>query len=139
MKKKSTKHKILVAEDDPNLLKVLSNALKEEGFKVFKAENGQEGLELALKHHPDLIVLDVLMPVMDGLTMLKKLRKDEWGKNVYAIILTNVEPSSDLISEASRYPYMSSYYMKSEYGINEVVDMVKERLHKKTIENIAEK
>jgi len=132
-KKKTSKHTILAVEDDATLLKVLSNTLADEGFNVIKAEDGQEGFDKALKHHPDLILLDIIMPVMDGLTMLKKLRKDEWGKNVYVMILTNADPSSDLINEASRAPYVSSYYMKSQYGIREIIKIAKEKLKKPAI------
>lgn len=131
--KKSNKKTILVAEDDLTLLKVMCNALKDDGFAVIKAENGEDAFSLALKHRPDLIFLDIMMPVMDGMTMLKKLRKDEWGKNVYVMILTNAEPSTELIDEASRYPYMSSYYMKSQYGVREIIAIAKEKLKKKTI------
>ena len=139
MKKKTKKFTIMVAEDDETLLKVMANAITDEGFDVIKAVDGQEALDKALKEHPDLIILDVLMPVMDGLTMLKKLRKDEWGKNAYVLILTNVDPSDDLLNEASRYPYMSSYYMKSQYGVREIIDIAKEKLNKKPISRLVKK
>lgn len=134
-KKKPSKQTILTVEDDATLLKVMANALADEGFEVIKAEDGQDGLEKALKHHPDMILLDIMMPVMDGMTMLKKLRKDDWGKSVYVMILTNADPSPDLISEASRAPYVSSYYMKSQYGVREIIEMAKEKLKKPTIKN----
>lgn len=60
--------------------------MKEE-FHALGAKDGEEGLELALKEKPDLILLDVIMPKMDGMTMMKKLRKDNWGKKVPIILL----------------------------------------------------
>jgi two-component system, LuxR family, sensor kinase FixL len=134
MKKKTNKQTVLVAEDDLTLLKVLCNALEDEGFNVIKTEDGQKALAKALKHHPDIILLDIVMPVMDGMTMLKLLRKDEWGANVYVMMLTNLEPPPDLIAEASRFPYVSSYYMKSQYGVREIISIMKEKLGKHSIQ-----
>lgn len=132
-KKDSKKIKILVVEDDSTLNKVLVNALKEKKVDVLSATNGEEGLKKTFQEKPDLILLDIMMPVMDGMTMLKELRKDEFGKNVFVIILTNAEPSGELIDEASRYPYVSSYLMKSEFGIQEVVQIALNKLKKDTV------
>ena len=137
--KKSDKRKILVVEDDRTLNKVLSNVLEEKKFEVFKAFDGAEGLKKALKHKPDLICLDIMMPGMDGLEMLRELRKDEWGKNVFVYILTNADPSEELINEASRTPYVSAYLMKSEVGVQEIVEKVTEKLDKKTVKEVGKK
>ena len=67
--------------------------------------------------------------------MLKELRKDKWGENVFVMMLTNVEPTSDLINEAERFPYVSSYHVKSDTAIDEVLNMVEERFKKKAIKN----
>ena len=74
-----------VVEDDEPLLSVLSERFREEGYNVINAITGEEGLKLALKNKPDLILLDIVMPKMDGIAMLKKLRKDPWGKNANVI------------------------------------------------------
>lgn len=126
--KKENKKTILVVEDEKLLRKMLVETLLEEGYRVLEAENGQQGLKLALKNHPRLILLDVMMPVMDGMTMLKLLREDEWGKDVFVYMLTNKDPDKDLISEASRTPYVSAYLIKSEYGIGEIMKMIKDKL-----------
>lgn len=136
MKKAKIQKKVLVVEDENLLRKSLASALKAAKFKVFEAKNGKEGLERALKHKPDLILLDLLMPVMDGLTMLKKLRKDEWGKNVFVYILTNSEPTVDLADEASHVPFRSVYLLKFDYDLNEVVDMVKKQVGKVPVSEI---
>jgi len=129
--KKQSKQTILIVEDDKSLLKALSDKFNREGFNVLEAKNGEAGLKLALKNHPGLIMLDILMPKMNGITMLKKLRKDDWGKNVYVIMLTNREPANDLFEEANRTPYASSYILKSDYKLSEILKIVKNKLKKR--------
>ena len=90
---------ILIVEDDEAMLEVLIDEFKREGFKTLSAKNGVEGLDTALEKHPDIILLDILMPEMDGLTMLTKLRDDKWGKDVPVILLTNYS-DMDKISES---------------------------------------
>ena len=72
-------HTILIIEDEPPLRKALVHRLGMEDFTVLEAADGEIGLEMALQHKPDLILLDVVMPNMDGLTAIKKLRQDPWG------------------------------------------------------------
>ena len=74
------KKTILIIEDEKTLREPLKEELQENGFKVLEAENGESGLKSALEHHPDLILLDTVMPIMDGITMLKELKKE---KNIY--------------------------------------------------------
>lgn len=69
------KHKILIVDDDRDILEFVSYNLKKEGFDVFKAENGKIGLELAIKEIPDLILLDVMMPEMDGIETCYQLKE----------------------------------------------------------------
>ena len=99
MDKINKKIVLLIVEDEKILSDTLEEKLVSEGFEVLKAIDGEEGLKLALDSHPNLILLDLLMPKVDGITMLKKLRKDTWGERANVIILTNVE-SSDKISES---------------------------------------
>lgn len=121
--------KILVVEDEPSLLGALNNKLIREGFFVLEARNGQVGLDLALKEKPDLILLDIIMPVMDGLTMLKKLRekKDgEWNKKVPVIILTNLSDDKNVMEAIKQESY--DYLIKSDWSINEVIGKIKDKL-----------
>jgi len=136
MKKNKIQKSVLVVEDEAILRKSLVSALGREKFKVLEAEDGKEGLALALRHKPDLILLDLLMPIMDGLTMLGHLRKDAWGKNVFVYILTNSEPSEALADEATRIPYRSTYLLKFDYDLNEIVDLVKRQLGKVPVSEI---
>jgi CheY-like chemotaxis protein len=85
---------VLVVEDDNLTRKSLVNLLIEKGLTVHEAVNGKVGLEQALASHPDLIVTDIRMPEMDGVTMIEEVRKDEWGKNVPIIVLTTDETTT---------------------------------------------
>jgi len=96
----SDKNKVLlIAEDEPSLRYILRDKLSNIGFTVFEAADGEEGLAVAMKEHPDLILLDLVMPKMDGISMLKKLRESDWGKSVKVLVLTNLDETGK-ISEA---------------------------------------
>jgi len=73
------KHKnILIIEDEKNLRTAIVDVLRAENFDTIEAKNGKDGVKMALKYHPDLILLDLLMPEMDGMTAFEKIRKDSW-------------------------------------------------------------
>ena len=128
MSEPSKKYAILVVEDELPLLKALVDIFSREGFSMLQAKNGEEGLALALKNKPDMILLDIVMPVMDGMTMLKKLRSDEWGKQVPVILLTNLTGDDDgRIGDVTK-TNPAYYLVKSDWKIEDVVAKVKERL-----------
>lgn len=118
--------KILIVEDEVSLLKVLGEKFKIEGFDVFLAQNGQEGLLLAKKEKPDIILLDIVMPVMDGLTMLKKVRADEEIGNTKVIMLTNLSGPDNIAQALEGQSY--DYLIKSNWKIEEVVKKIEEKL-----------
>jgi DNA-binding response OmpR family regulator len=118
--------KILVIEDEESLLKVLIEKFTIEKFEVFSARDGIDGLTTALKERPDLILLDIIMPKMDGLTMLKELRKDESGKKIKVIMLTNLSGEEN-IADAIRSGSFD-YLIKSDWKIEDLVKRVKEVL-----------
>jgi DNA-binding response OmpR family regulator len=124
--------KILVieeVEDDTSLRNVLHDKFALEGFSVLEARNGEEGLAIALSEHPDLILLDIVMPKMDGLTMMKKLREaNEWGKNVPIILLTNLSADDEKINQAIMENEPAYYLVKSNWKIDDLVEKIKERL-----------
>ena len=90
--------KILIIEDEEPMRRVLKDTLEQEGFIVFESSDGKVGLEEAHLKRPDLILLDILMPKIDGMTVLKQLRKEEWGKGVPVVILTNLNDASTVIN-----------------------------------------
>jgi len=117
---------VLIVEDELDLRQLLQSKLVRENFDVLEAENGKVGLDTALSVHPDIILLDIVMPVMDGLSMLKELRKDAWGKDVPVIILSNlseVEKISDGL-ENSVYDYL----VKADWEPDNVVDLIRKKL-----------
>jgi DNA-binding response OmpR family regulator len=124
------KKKILITEDDAAHLKILEDSFTRTGFQVLPARNGQEGLDIALRERPDVILLDRVMPVMDGITVMKKIRKSEpWGAQVPIILLTNLSASrvDHGILTALKYN-MADYIVKSDYTLKNIVKKVKEKL-----------
>lgn len=88
---KLSKKRVLIVEDEQTIHKMLVEKFTIEDFDVMSAIDGAQGLELALSKHPDIILLDIIMPRMSGLEVLEKLRKDPWGAQVPVIMLTNVD------------------------------------------------
>ncbi len=82
------KQTILVVDDEKDLLDLIEYNLKKEGFDVLKAENGEEGIAVAREHNPDLMLLDIMMPKMDGMEAVEEIRKDDELKNIPIIFLT---------------------------------------------------
>lgn len=124
MSKKSKK--ILIVEDEGSLSKILVDKFNNEGFLVLSANNGKKGLALALEAKPDIILLDIVMPQMDGMTMLGKLRKDKWGMTVPVIILTNLNDAEKVTEGIQHGVY--DFLIKSNWKINDVVKKVRDRI-----------
>lgn len=118
-----TKKKILVVEDEEAYLKVLHDQLVKSGYEVLEAIDGEEGLKVALAEKPDLILLDIIIPKIDGLQMLEKLREDSWGSQVQVFILTNVNESKD-ISEGINNS-ISRYFVKSDINLKDLMWSIK--------------
>ncbi len=124
---------ILIIEDETPLLNALKDKFKIEDFKAIGAEDGAEGLKVALQERPDLIILDLLMPVKGGMDMLDELRNSgNWGENVPVIILTNLSPD-DKILEGVVKGHPSYYFEKSNTSLSEVVEKAKELLEGKVV------
>jgi two-component system alkaline phosphatase synthesis response regulator PhoP len=128
-------HTLLIVEDEAPMLEILSDRSVRAGFRVLQAKNGEEGIAAALLHHPDCILLDIRMPVMDGITMLKKRRADAWGEHVPVVILTNVNESEKVDQVLRNKAY--DYLVKSDWTADEIIARVKARLKKKTKKSIA--
>ncbi len=118
--------KILIVEDELALLYALASQFDKKQFKVLQAVDGVEGLSSALEHRPDLILLDLLMPRMDGMSMLKELRKDTWGKDVKVIILTNLSDAEKIDEALKNGTY--DYLVKKDWNITQVIEKVKNSL-----------
>ncbi len=120
--------KILVVEDELAYLKLINSQLTGKGYKVIEAMDGKKGLEMAKKENPDLILLDIRMPVMDGMTMLGELRKEEAGKKTKVIVLTNLEPDDKIIGGVVK-DLPTYYFVKSDIQFNDLLDKIKELLN----------
>ena len=116
---------ILLIEDDKILLDMYQKLLLNHGYDVHTAMDGEDGLKKALVDHPDLILLDIRMPKMDGMTVLKHLRADVWGKDAKIIILTNLD-ATDQILQGVVEDHPSYYMIKSNIKPEEVLMHIKE-------------
>ena len=116
------KKKILIVEDEAPLRKALAEEMVDAGYEVLEAQDGLEGLDVALKNHPDLILLDQLMPKLNGVAMLKQLRTDQWGGGVPVIMATNMS-TTDIINEAIDAG-ANDYFIKSEVSIADILKLI---------------
>ncbi|OGM30178.1 hypothetical protein A2801_00330 [Candidatus Woesebacteria bacterium RIFCSPHIGHO2_01_FULL_41_10] len=115
--------KILVVEDELAYLKLLHDQLTAKGYEVLEAKNGKAGLEMAKNEKPDLILLDIRMPIMDGMTMLGLLRQDENGKNTKVIMLTNLEPDDKIVGKVVKDQPMY-YFVKSNTKLEDLTEKI---------------
>ncbi len=118
MKKNKTSKKILIVEDDEDFLSILKIKFTAEGFSVVTAKNGEEGISVAESEKPDLIISDILMPIMNGVDMAGKIK--ESNKNAQILFLTNTQDAG--------YAKGFDYLIKANLRINEIVEKVKIKL-----------
>jgi len=119
--------KILIVEDEEPMLRSLTDEFTEAGFDVVQARNGEEGLKAVLEDGVDLVLLDIILPKMDGMTMLKKMRADSKGANMPVILLTNLDYSVGVAKAMESGAY--DYLVKTDWTLSDVVEKVKERLN----------
>ena len=119
--------KISIIEDDPVISQMYRMKFEADGFDVQLANNGKRGVELVKEFLPDIILLDLQMPEMNGVEALSIIRKNDWGVNIPTIILTNLgaEESPTELKTMN----ISSYIVKAELTPRQVVQRVKETLH----------
>jgi len=118
-----TSKTILVVEDEKYLREALTDILKLKGFLTLEAKNGRDGVEVAILKHPDLVLLDLIMPEMDGTEALRKIRENKWGAKVPVIILTNLSATKDRpIEDVTTHKFVH-YLIKSDWKL---LDIVKE-------------
>jgi len=118
--------KILITEDDPLMSRLYQKIFIFEGHEVETAENGEVGLEKVRSYKPDIILLDVMMPKMNGLQVLEKLKLDPETKSIPVIMLTNLAGQQDAETALSKGAV--KYIVKSEHEPKEIADIVKEVL-----------
>lgn len=119
--------KILVIEDEPDSLKLLSMALKAAGYVVLGAQNGEEGLKIFREEKPDLVILDVVMPVMDGWEVLRRIKAGLRSRRVPVIMLTAKNTDMDKIKG---YNFGADFYVTKPYNIKKLLPVIKDMLSK---------
>jgi DNA-binding response OmpR family regulator len=117
---------ILLIEDDVFLASIYQKKFEMEGFKISVSDNGEKGLADAKKKKPRLILLDILLPKLDGFAVLQKLKADADTKNIPVILLTNLGQKDDV--EKGLEAGAVDYLIKAHFKPSEIVDKVKEVL-----------
>lgn len=120
-------NKILIVEDDEFLLEMYVIKLEKEGFSVLSAVDGEEGLKVAQKELPNLILLDLNLPKMDGFQVLTELKKDENTQNIPVIVLTNYAQKDDI--DKCLDLGADSYLIKAHFVPSEVIGKIKKVLN----------
>jgi len=128
MAKSNNTIKILLIEDDPFLLSMYSTKFEIENFQVDSADDGEKGLALALNSDPDIILLDILMPKMNGFEVLEKLKANERTKHVPVILLTNLNQKDEI--ERGMSLGADDYLIKAHFMPTEVVEKIKKVISK---------
>lgn len=118
--------KILLVEDDNDLQETMAEYLSAEGFNVLGAVDGQQGLEMAKSEVPDAILLDVILPKMNGFDVLEMVKSNEKTKNIPVILLTNLESMEDIQKAFEKGAV--AYLVKSDFKLEDVVKKIKEIL-----------
>lgn len=119
--------KIAIIEDDQTISQMYRMKFEADGFEVQLADNGKRGIELVGRVKPDLILLDMQMPEMDGATALAEMRKHDWGKDIPVLILTNMgqEEAPKILNDLN----VKAYIVKADLTPKQVVAKVKETLN----------
>lgn len=117
---------ILIVEDELSMQRALKNRLEQAGYSVSAANDGQQALDAIRASKPDLVLLDLIMPKLDGISVLREIKKDETLTGVPVIILTNLS-TGDKVAEAMQLGTFD-FLVKANYSLDDVLKKVRERL-----------
>ena len=118
--------KIAIVEDDTAISQMYRMKFEAEGYTIETAENGRIGLELIKDMKPDIVLLDLMMPEMDGEEMLKRLRAEPWGKEIKVIILTNMGETE--APPSIKENNVEAFILKANMTPRQVAELVKQHL-----------
>ena len=121
-----TVKKILIVDDEKDLRDALRIKLESEGYQVIEAIDGEDGYAKAELHKPDLILLDITMPKMNGHQVLNSLRQTPWGLHIHVLILTNAEDPHNIAQGAILHS--DDYIIKSQSSLEDILEKVKQHL-----------
>lgn len=117
--------KILIVDDEPNIVMALEYTFKKNNYEVFIARDGQEALDILKNSFPDLIILDIMMPMVDGYATLEQIRKDDHLKHTKVIFLSAKNKESDIEKGMA---LGADAYLTKPFSVKKVVDQVAELL-----------
>jgi len=115
--------RVLIVEDEPDIREAMAEAVADAGFGVSTAENGQIGYEKAIEEKPDLILLDIVMPIMNGHETLQKLRQDPWGQHAKVLMLTSMDDVKNIAT--AHEGGITDYLIKAHSSLDELVSKVR--------------
>ncbi len=119
---------VLIVDDDPSIVEALSETLLVAGYAVDTAGNGKDGLTKAVVDKPDLILLDIMMPEMNGWEVLEALKKEEDAKNIPVIVLTNLDGAENIVKALERDAH--EYIVKGDTDVKDILAMVERKIGK---------
>lgn len=117
--------KILIVDDEPNIVMALEYTFKKNNYQVFIARDGQEALDILKTNYPDVIILDIMMPMVDGYATLEQIKKEDNLKHTKVIFLSAKNKESDIEKGLS---LGADAYMTKPFSIKKIVDQVSEFL-----------
>lgn len=124
-----TQPKIAIIEDDLAIAQMYRLKFESEGYEVANADNGEDGLDIVERMNPDIVLLDMMMPTMNGDEVLRRMREEKWGKDITVLILTNMgkEEAPEILDQLN----VHSYIVKAEMTPKQVAEHVKKALKKR--------
>lgn len=125
-RKKNVSKKVLIIEDDSLLLKVLSAGFLDEKFEVATVENGLEALEAVKKFMPGIILLDLIIPGIDGFAVLKQLKEDDETKKIPVVVISNLGSEADI--KSTKALGADEYFIKANTELEKIISFVKSKL-----------
>lgn len=118
---------VLLIEDEQDIRESVAEALTDAGFEVTTAPDGITGLKLALEQHPELILLDLVMPGYDGHTVLEKLRQDRWGKTARVVVLSSMDDVGNIAG--AHEGNITDYLIKAHSSLDDIVAKVRKSMY----------
>ncbi|HJV32864.1 MAG TPA: response regulator [Patescibacteria group bacterium] len=117
---------VLIVEDEQSMQRALKNKLEHAGYAVIAANDGEEAIDALRSSKPDLVLLDLIMPKLDGISVLRQMKSDDALRGVPVVILTNLS-SGDKVAEAMQLGTFD-FLVKANYSLDDVLKKVNERL-----------
>jgi len=118
--------KVLLIEDEVNLQKTIGEVLRQEGFELIEAADGEAGINLAKSEKPDIVLVDLILPKKNGFEVIEELKRDPETENIKIIVLTNLGSSADV--EKALELGATTYLVKANYALEDIVKKVRDLL-----------